>query len=457
MELFQKELDKGSYKVFNGRNPYRWLLEEISGGSGAYPRPMRICGVLSGIVRGAASAARLTKRKEGMSMLEAWLERRIQPDGAQPDERVRSAWGKAASIMGIFCNVLLFAGKIVVGLVSGSLAITADAFNNLSDASSSVVSLLGFKMADKPADAEHPYGHGRYEYLSGLMVAVMILVIGVELLKSSVEKILHPEPIAFSWLLVLVLACSIAVKLWMSAFNRRIGRRIGSKTLTATADDSRNDVIATSVVLLATVLGHFTGLMLDGWLGAAVALFILFSGFMLVKDTIDPLLGGAVDAQTVDHIRRKIMGYPGVLGTHDLIVHDYGPGRQFASVHVEMDAQRDPLESHDLIDNIERDFLRDEKLHLVIHYDPVAMDDPRIGVMREFIAGVAACIHKDMTIHDLRIVPGPTHVNVVFDCIVPYEVKLDEEDIRQRITRVVQAEYPNYYCVITLEHGFTGK
>lgn len=390
-------------------------------------------------------------------MLEAWLEKRIQPQGAALDERSRSAWGKAASVMGIGGNALLFAGKIAVGLVSGSVAITADAFNNLSDASSSIVSLLGFKMADKPADEEHPYGHGRYEYLSALMVAVMILVIGVELMKGSVEKILHPTPVAFSWPLMLVLVCSIAVKLWMSAFNRRIGRRIGSKTLMATADDSRNDVIATSVVLLATVAGHLTGFMLDGWLGAVVAAFILFSGFMLVKETIDPLLGGAVGAEQVERIRKKLMSYPGVLGTHDLIVHDYGPGRQFASVHIEMDAQRDPVESHDLIDNIERDFFTEEKLHLVIHYDPVALDDPRVQVMREFISGIAACIHPDMSIHDLRLVPGPTHVNVVFDCTVPYEVKLDGDDIKQRIARVVQAEYPNYYCVITLEHGFVGK
>ena len=390
-------------------------------------------------------------------MIENWLARRIQPDGAPLDERVRSAWGKAASVMGIVCNALLFAGKVAVGVISGSVAITADAFNNLSDASSSVVSLLGFKMADKPADAEHPYGHGRYEYLSGLTVAVMILVIGVELMKTSVEKILHPQSVAFSWPLALVLVCSIAVKLWMSAFNRKIGRRIDSKTLIATADDSRNDVIATAVVLLATVAGHLTGLKLDGWLGAAVAAFILVSGFALVRDTIDPLLGGAADAKQVERIRKKIMSYPGVLGTHDLIVHDYGPGRQFASVHVEMDAKHDPIESHDLIDNIERDFFTEDKLHLVIHYDPVATDDPRVLVMREFISGIAACIHPEMSIHDLRIVPGPTHVNVVFDCIVPYEVKLTGEDICQRITRVVQAEYPNYYCVITLEHGYTGK
>ena len=391
-------------------------------------------------------------------MMETWIKNRVQPGDTPMDETVRSRWGKAASVVGILCNALLFAGKMAAGVLSGSVAIMADAFNNLSDASTNIVSLLGFKMADKPADAEHPYGHGRYEYLSGLMVAVMIMVIGVELMKGSVEKILHPAQVAFSWMTVLILCASIAVKLWMSVFNRRIAARIGSKTLEATADDSRNDVIATSVVLAATLIAHFTGIQLDGYMGAAVAAFILFSGFGLVKETIDPLLGGAVDKEQVERIRRKIMSYPGVLGTHDLIVHDYGPGRQFASVHVEMDAQADPLKSHDLIDNIERDFFNEEKLHLVIHYDPVTTDDPRVLVMREFIAGIAACIHPDMSIHDLRIVPGPTHVNVVFDCIVPYELKLSEKEIRERICRVVQVEYPNYYCVITLERSFvSGK
>jgi len=389
-------------------------------------------------------------------MIEKWLQRKIQPEGQLLDERARSAWGKAASVMGIGCNALLFAGKILVGVLSGSVAITADAVNNLSDASSSVISLLGFKMADKPADAEHPYGHGRYEYLSGLMVAVMILVIGVELLKGSVEKILHPTPVDFSWVTAAVLVASIALKCWMSAFNRRVGKRIDSKTLIATADDSRNDVISTTAVLAATLIAHFTGVMLDGYMGLIVAVFILVSGFGLVKDTIDPLLGGAPDKAQVDRLRAKIMGYPGVLGTHDLMLHDYGPGRQFASVHVEMDAAEDPLVSHDLLDNIERDFWENEKMHLVIHYDPVATDDPRIAVMRAFIAEIAAQLHPDMSIHDLRIVPGNSHTNVVFDCMVPYGFSMSAGEIKARITQAVRAEYPNYYCVITLEHSFAG-
>lgn len=390
-----------------------------------------------------------------MTLLTSWLERRI--GGDVKDERVRSAYGKAASIVGIGCNVLLFGGKMLVGMLSGSVAITADAVNNLSDASSSIISLFGFKMADRPADAEHPYGHGRYEYLSGLTVAVMILVIGVELLRGSVEKILHPTGITFSWTAVIVLLMSIGVKLWMASFNRGIGKKIESGALIATADDSRNDVISTTAVLAATLIAHFTGLDLDGYMGTAVAVFILISGFGLVRDTIDPLLGGAPEPEQVDRIRKRLMSYPGVLGTHDLIVHDYGPARQFASVHVEMDASQDPLVSHDLIDNIERDFLHEEKLHLVIHYDPVVTDDPRVAVLREFIAGVAAGIHPAMTIHDLRIVPGNTHVNVVFDCTVPYEMAMNEAEIKRRITQEVRAEYPNYYCVITLEHSYVSK
>ena len=388
-------------------------------------------------------------------MLDQWIARRFGDD--MRDERVRSAYGKAASVMGIGANVLLFAGKMLAGLLSGSVAIMADAVNNLSDASSSIVSLLGFKLADRPADADHPYGHGRFEYLSGLMVAVMILVIGVELLKSSVEKILHPTGVTFSWATVLVLVMSIAVKLWMARFNRGIGKKIESGALMATADDSRNDVISTSAVLAATLIAHFTGLDLDGFMGTAVAVFILISGFGLIKDTIDPLLGGAPEPEQVEHIRKKVMSYPGVLGTHDLILHDYGPSRQFASVHVEMDAKQDPLISHDLIDNIERDFLHDEKLHLVVHYDPVVTDDPRVAVLREFINNAVQEIHPGMTIHDLRIVPGNTHTNVVFDCIVPYDLKMDEAQIRQRIAQRVSAEYPNYFCVVTLERSYVGS
>lgn len=384
--------------------------------------------------------------------MEKWMEQRFGSDTR--NEKVRGRYGRAASILGVGANALLFMLKLIVGTLSGSVAITADAVNNLSDASSNIVSLLGFKLAMKPADEDHPYGHGRFEYLSGLMVAVMILVIGVELLKDSVEKILNPERVAMNPALVLVLLGSILVKLWMAAFNRRIGRKIDSKTLLATADDSRNDVIATSAVLASTLIGHFTGLMLDGWMGAAVAMFILVSGFSLVRHTIDPVLGAAPTQEQVDAIREKLESYPGVLGTHDLLVHDYGPGRQFASVHLEMDAKADPLVSHDLIDSIERDFLREENLHLVIHYDPVTTDDPRVEMLRRRIMEIVHDMHDDMTIHDLRIVQGNAQTKVVFDCVVPYGCRIPGKMIRERIIHELQADDPNYYCVITLENSF---
>lgn len=389
-------------------------------------------------------------------MLTKWIESRIPDHENVKDERVRGAYGKAASLVGIGCNALLCAGKLAVGALSGSVAIMADAVNNLSDASSSVISLIGFKLADKPADEEHPYGHGRYEYLSGLMVAVMILVIGLELLKTSVQKIFSPEPISANAVTVAVLAASIAVKLWMASFNRRIGRKIDSKTLEATADDSRNDVISTSAVLLATLVAQMTGLMIDGFVGLAVAAFILVSGFSLVKETIDPMLGSVPSPEQVEAIRRKVMSYPGVLGTHDLMVHDYGPGRQFASVHVEMSAQEDPIVSHEVIDSIERDFLQEEKLHLVVHYDPIATDDPRVPVMRAFIAEVARGVHPEITVHDLRIVPGKMQSNLVFDCVIPYGMEIPPREVRARISEAVAAQYPGYQCVITLEHGYTG-
>jgi len=382
-------------------------------------------------------------------MLINWLEHKTN---SAPDPR--SALGRAASITGIAANALLFLVKMLAGGLSGSLAIMADALNNLSDASSSVVSLLGFKLADKPADAEHPYGHGRYEYLSAMMVAVMIVVIGVELVKSSVQKILHPEAVSFSLVSLLILVLSIAGKLWLCAFNRAAGEKTGSAALAAAAQDSRNDVIATAAVLLSALTAKITGVNLDGFMSAGVALFILVSGFNLVRETIDPMLGSMPDRAQVERIREQIMRYPGVLGTHDLLVHDYGPGRQFASVHVEMSAQEDPLVSHDVIDNIERDFYEQEGLHLVVHYDPVATDDLRLPVLRAYIAQLAEDIHPGITIHDLRIVPGVSHTNVVFDCVLPYSMQLDGKQVREAIASQVASRYPNYFCVITTERSY---
>ena len=385
-------------------------------------------------------------------MMEKWLEKRLGTD--TNDLHVRSRWGKVTSIIGIAANILLFAGKLAVGWISGSVSIAADAVNNLSDASSSVVSLLGFKFSEKPADKEHPYGHGRFEYLAGLLVAVMIMVIGGELFVSSVKKILLPASVSLSIPIVLVLLGSILVKGWLCQFNHRLGQKIGSKMLEAAAIDSRNDAIATGAVLLSMMIGHYTGMMLDGWMGAAVALFILIGGFGLIKNTVDPMIGALPSKDLVSAVRRTLLSYPGVLGIHDLMIHDYGPGRQYASVHLEMDAGYAPLAAHELIDRIERDLLLNNGLHVVIHHDPVAVDDPRVAVMKEIVSSIVSRIDSRIAIHDLRIVPGDEHTNVVFDCVLPYDLEADEEEIREMICREVSSDYPDYRCMITMEHSF---
>lgn len=368
---------------------------------------------------------------------------------------VRAAYGRLSGIVGIVCNVILFGVKFLLGTFTASVAITADAFNNLGDASSGIVSFLGFKMASRPADKEHPYGHARYEYLAGLTVSVMILVIGVELFKESFGKVLRPEPVEFSWISVAVLAAAIGVKLWLALFNHTIGKRIHSQTLLATATDSRNDVIATGVVILATVLSHFTSLELDGYMGLAVALFILYSGVSLVRETLDPLLGKAAEEELVGEIEKRIMGYPGVLGTHDLMLHDYGPGRQFGSVHVEVAAEEDVLKSHDMIDNIERDMLKEMNLNLIVHMDPIVTRDESVNNLRHWLAEEVKKVNSELTIHDLRVVPGTTHTNVIFDCLVPRGLKESDEEIKASIDTLVKKTYPNYYCVITVDHSYT--
>ena len=378
----------------------------------------------------------------------------IKNADATDKAEVRTAYGKLSGIVGIVCNLLLFAVKLTAGTLSGSVSIMADAVNNLSDASSSIISLLGFKLAAKPADADHPYGHARYEYLSGLLVAVLILYIGIELLKNSFAKVLAPTSVAFNWLTVAILALSILVKLWMALFNKTLGKKIRSQTLIATAADSRNDVISTAAVLLAMIVSHYAHFELDGYVGIAVALFILYSGVGLIRETLDPILGRAPDPDFVEEIRDKIMGNEGVLGTHDLMVHDYGPGCQFASVHVEVAAEADVLEMHDMIDNIERAFLRDYGLHMVIHMDPIVTADEAIGDVRHRLCAKVAAIDERLSIHDLRMVPGTTHTNLVFDCVVPHDFGMSNAELREKISAAAREIDPNYFCVITVENSF---
>ena len=377
-----------------------------------------------------------------------------RPDDVK-NAAVRTAYGNLASLVGMACNILLCIGKLLAGTLFGSIAIMADALNNLSDASSNVVSLIGFRLAAKAPDAEHPYGHARYEYLAGLVVSVTILAIGLSLLKESALKVLHPTPVVFSWLSIGVLAASILVKLWLSGFNRAVGKKINSETLMATAADSRNDVLTTGAVLLSTILCSLTGYgIIDGIMGVGVAAFILWSGWGLVMDTLSPLLGESPSPELVEHIERTVMSYPGVLGMHDLMVHDYGPGHQFASLHVEFPAETDPLTAHDVIDNIENDFLKKDRLQVTIHYDPIVTADASVGVLRARLQEHARQLDPQLSIHDLRIVPGDSHTNVLFDLVFPAGYTGDIDQMLAKMCQFVKEQDPKYCCVVKVEQSY---
>lgn len=368
------------------------------------------------------------------------------------DPGVRAKIGSMSGAVGICCNVLLFAFKLLAALLSGSVSIMADALNNLSDASGSIVTLVGFRLADRPADDKHPYGHARFEYLSGLAVSVLIILIGFELAKSSLDKILHPAAVEFTWVTAVVLIASIGVKSWMFLFNRQLGNLIRSASLQATAADSRNDCITTSAVLLAAVVERLTSLRVDGWMGIAVAVFILYSGWNLARETISPLLGENAD----EELRQKIVDYiasqPRVLGYHDLMVHDYGPGQRFASLHVEMDKNEDPLACHELIDDMERECLESHNVHLVIHYDPVVTDDPELERLREVVKSLLAIKDPRLTIHDFRMVPGEGHTNLIFDVTLPLELRGQEAELKAALEQALSAlDGRRYHCVITFD------
>ena len=366
----------------------------------------------------------------------------------------RGRYGLLAGVVGLLCNLLLCGGKFAVGLAFGSVSITADAVNNLSDASSCLITLLGFKLGGKPADREHPFGHARIEYLSGLSVAVLIMAIGVDLLRTSFERVFHPAPVAFSLLSVAVLAVSILVKLWMARFYRAIGRRIGSTALEATGMDSRNDVLTTAAVLAAALLARVTGLDLDGWMGLAVAIFILWGGVGIVRETLNPLLGEAPSKELVDLLDQKIMSYDGVLGLHDLMVHDYGPGRRFASVHVEMSASENVMHCHDVIDNIERAVLEEQGIHLVIHLDPISDDDGEVCRHRELAAAKVREIDPRLTIHDFRMVKGNDHTNLIFDVVVPQGFGMKASRLKEVIAQALRRDDPNHFAVVTVDYSY---
>lgn len=379
--------------------------------------------------------------------------------GAQntEDPAVREAYGRLAGIVGVVCNVLLFVGKFLLGTLTGSVAITADAVNNLSDASSSIVTLIGFRLAARPADGGHPFGHHRIEYLAGLAVAAMILLIGVELVKTSVGKIIHPANVECTAATILVLLASILVKLWLAHFNRTLGKKIGSPALMATAADSRNDVITTAAVLLCAALSVATGLRLDGYVGLLVALFILWSGVSIAKDTIDPLLGAAPDESLVQAIASEIRGYDGILGLHDLMVHDYGPGRRFASAHAEVDYRMDILDAHELLDDIERDVRAKLRVDLVLHCDPIVTDDAERNALRGRVLEYLTEQDERLTIHDFRVVRGSGHTNVIFDLVVPFDLEAKARELKRGLEQALSADGKRYHAIITIDtEAFNG-
>lgn len=367
----------------------------------------------------------------------------------------RNYQGKKAGAVGIVTNILLALGKLMVGIVSSSVSITADALNNLMDAASSIVTLVGFKLAEKPADEEHPFGHARSEYLAGLVVAMMIFVVGYELVISSIKKIINPSAVGFSGVVAVVLVASIAVKFGLSSYYKKVGEQISSKTLIAASVDSRNDVIMTTAVLIASVVEYFTKFQMDGYIGLAVAVFIVYSGINLAKETMSPLLGEGINEELKETLEDYILSCPKVVGCHDLIVHDYGPNHRFASIHVEMDKNEDPLVCHELIDDMEQECMKSHGVHLVIHYDPIVTDDPEAERLRQLVITILQVKDERLSIHDFRMVQGQGHENLIFDVLLPRDLKGQEKNIQNSIETALNAIEPKtYYTKITFDTAF---
>ena len=389
-----------------------------------------------------------------ISLLAKWL---IPNCDKVENSEVRRAWGALCGFVGIGLNLLLFAGKLAAGTLSGSIAVTADAFNNLSDAGSSVVTLLGFRLAGRKPDADHPFGHGRMEYISGLVVAELILLMGAELAKSSFEKILHPEAVSFSWLAAAILLVSIGVKVYMYLYNNAVGKKIRSAAMSATATDSLSDTVATAAVLAAMLIGRLTNVQPDGWVGLLVALFILWSAVQAARDTVSPLLGQSPDPMLVKEIEALVMAHDTVVGVHDLVVHDYGPGRRIISLHAEVPADGQVLALHDVIDNIEAELSRKLHCEAVIHMDPVVVGDPQVNALHEKVAELVRTIDPRITIHDFRIVPGTTHTNLIFDAVIPFDERLTRPQVAAQICQLVQELDGHYRAVVKIENSYVNE
>lgn len=383
-----------------------------------------------------------------VTFLSRWL---IADHDQTQDPAVRRKYGVLCGAVGIVINVLLFLGKFFAGTISGSIAITADAFNNLSDAGSSLVTILGFKLAGQKPDPDHPFGHGRMEYLSGLAVAMLILLMGIELLKSSVEKILHPEAIEFSWLSVGILLAAIACKLYMASYNRSVGKKIQSSAMKATATDSLSDSMATTAVLAATLIAHFFNVNIDGWVGLAVACFILYAGYNAARDTVSPLLGQAPDPELVRSIEQAVLAFDPIVSIHDMVVHDYGPGRMMISLHAEVPADGDLVELHDTIDLAEQALKEQFQCDAVIHMDPIVTNDETVLHMRAKMAQLVQIIDPRITIHDFRMVAGPTHTNLIFDAACPFDLHMTDGEVKRQIEQTVDLLDGNYMAVVTVD------
>lgn len=370
------------------------------------------------------------------------------------DVRVRTSYGTLGSVTGIITNIMLAVAKYIAGVISGSISVTADAINNLSDAGSSIISLVGVKVSAKPADKDHPYGHGRIEYISALAVSFLVLLMGVELFKSSVGKIINPEPVTFSVISLGIMLFSILAKIWLGLFSRKLGKKINSAPMIAVMKDSFSDCLATSVAVISIIVSFFSDISVDGYLGIFVACFILFAGFNILKETMAELLGQPPEKEFVEAIENKILSYDKVVGVHDLIVHNYGPQRSFASAHAEVPANEDLMELHDIIDLIERDIQNEMGLLISIHLDPIVVDDEKINELRTMTSDLVNGICDEMSIHDFRVVDGPTHTNLIFDLVVPYGYKMKNEEILKKIEEELSKINERYFAVITLEHSF---
>lgn len=382
------------------------------------------------------------------------LEKILIKDGDCTSPKIRQSYGVLCGTMGIIFNILLFLGKFIAGSISNSISITADAFNNLSDAGSSVITLLGFKLAGQKPDPNHPFGHGRIEYLTGLIVSGAILIMAFELVKSSFDKILHPETVDFNFLSVSILVVSILVKLYMTSYNKRIGKKIDSAAMRATAMDSLSDSLATGVVLIASIIGGITGLQIDGYCGILVGLFIFYAGFQAAKETLSPLLGQPPEKDFVNSIEAIVMAHKEVLGIHDLVVHDYGPGRIMLSLHAEVSAAENILELHDVIDNIENELKTKLYADAVIHMDPVIFDDAEINDLKQMTKEIITSIDNCLSLHDFRVVKGPTHTNIIFDIVIPFECKSSDEEVKDKICEEIKKINPTYFAVIQVDKSY---